>query len=119
MKGRETSRLNLAAALFADSILAPFQTQQRLFDGSEFILGSVVDGLQRLVVLELNRPITPVPDQSLTTPLQVGLHSAMAVDEGALAGQKGLLDVNQILLWNRHALDLPYRCGAGKMACGV
>ena len=112
VQGLETTGLDFAAAFLADPVLPPLEPLQCFFDRSEFVLGGIVDRLQGLVVLQLDCPIAPVSDQGLTASLQVGFDAAMTLDQGPLAGQKGLLDVGQIALWNRHAgSPISFRCG--------
>jgi hypothetical protein len=116
VKRVQPAGLDRAAALLADSIQASAQALQRLVDCRDLVLGGIVDRLQSLVILQLDGAIAPVADEWLATPLEIGCHALVTLEQGAPAGLQALLHLADIMLWNGHALHLPWRLDAGKMA---
>ena len=112
----QPARLDWISAFLADPVQAPLHTVQYLFDCRQLILSGIVNCLQGFVVLQLDCPIALVADQGLAASLQVRFDPLVALNQGPLPGQKGLFDVGQTVLWNRHVWGTPIRAGAGKMA---
>jgi hypothetical protein len=84
MKRAEPPGLDRGSAFPADPVQTAAKPLQRLFDRSELVQSGIVDRLQGLVVLQLDRPIAPVAGQRFATALQVEFHSLMALDQGTL-----------------------------------
>ena len=98
MQGIEATTLDVCTTFLAGSVESVVEALQSLVDGGQLVLSGIVNRLQGLVVLQLDRPVAPIADQRIVATLEVPRYAGMALFQSVASRGEQLLDLADVVL---------------------
>lgn len=106
MQGAQAARFYFTSASLADPIQSLIESLESLVNGCQFVLGRILNRLQRLVILQLNGAVAGVADQWFILSLQIPYDPSVTLFEKGAPGRQELLDPIRIASCYGHLLVL-------------